>query len=351
MNDASANIAVYITLGAGAFLLLARRYSPKVAAAAGIFIGLFLSLAMEVLQAYVLGRTSSLFDLACNVTGTSAGVIAAWIFRRKGSRFRSYAAPPVLLLACWVCYHLYPFVPAFSLARMPGELMLWLHPQSVSVIETWSFAAEWLAAGIAVKRLFGPLRLWWLLAALAFHFAVRPFVAARPLMLEELWGLIVALLLWKTLSPRARSSPWFLISVVVLREWVPTPWSSLSSAFWWFPFKMLFASTRLVAILFLSRAMFDYGAILWLWFNRGMSYIKAGAILASTLAVLALMQRYLPGGALSMTDPALVLLLALIFRTSSVAPFQQDADVVPNKPMPVQFPGAVQAVKGARTSV
>ena len=88
-------------------------------------------------------------------------------------------------------------------------------------------------------------------------------------------------------------------------------------AFSWIPFQPLIATDRDIAVMFLARATFDYTAILWLWRRRGMPYQKSGAILASLLAVLAAIQRYLPGDALSMTDPALALLAALICYSAS----------------------------------
>jgi len=145
---------------------------------------------------------------------------------------------------------------------------------------------------------------------------VRPFIPARPLVLEEVLGVILAALLWITLPKPVRSSPGLLISAVLLRGWDPLPWPVVPPAFSWVPFQALLANSRGYAVFALSRAMFDYVAILWLWRNRGMAYEKGGAVLASALALLVVMQgyRYLPGNYLSMADPALALLAALILR-------------------------------------
>lgn len=319
MSDAFLNVVVYVPLGALAFLSQARRRSPRAAVAVAILTGLFLSLGMELLQVYVPGRTSSLLDVANNVTGAFVGALAAWRFQMLANRSGRPALPPVLLLGCWACYHLYPFVPSILFSRMRFELMLWLHPQSVSFIEIWGYASEWVAVGIAVRQLFGRIGLRWLPVALAFHFAVRPFIPARPLVLEEALGIILGVLLWKGLPEQLGSSPALLISAVLLREFAPLHWSVVPPVFSWIPFQAPLTSRGGRDILLLSRATFDYAGILWLWQNRGMSYEKAGAILVSALAVLAVIQRYLPGDALSMTDPALAFLLALTFRTSSTA--------------------------------
>jgi hypothetical protein len=76
----------------------------------------------------------SLIDVACNLTGLSIGTVAAWRFRKIGLRIGQPALPPVLLLACWICYHLYPLVPMVLFSRMRFEWMLWLHSPRVSLI-------------------------------------------------------------------------------------------------------------------------------------------------------------------------------------------------------------------------
>jgi len=329
MTDAFLNVVVYVPLGALSFLYSARRHSRPAAAAAAILTGLLLSLGMELLQVFVPERTSSLLDVACNVTGASLGALAAWRLEGLGSRSAQPALAPVLLLVCWACYHLYPFIPSIHFERMRIELMMWLHPSSFSFIDVWGYAAEWVALGIAVQHLFGRRGLRWLPVALAFHFAVRPFIPARPLVLEEALGVILAVLLWITLPEPVRSSPGLLISAVLLRGWALLPWPVVPPAFSWVPFQALIASTRVGAVFGLSRVMFDYVAILWLWRNRGMSYAKGGAILASALAVLAVMQgyRYLPGDFLSMADPALALLAALILRLGTGEDPQRQGNV------------------------
>ncbi|HEY3823661.1 MAG TPA: VanZ family protein [Bryobacteraceae bacterium] len=308
MLDASANVLVYIPLGAIAFAAPARRQSARVAAIAAIFLALFLSLGMELLQAYVPGRTSSLFDLTCNVAGASLGIAAAWRFRR----LERWAFPPLLMLACWACYHLYPVVPMVVLSRNAFEVELWIHPPSISFVEIWSYAAEWLAVGIAVERLLGRKWLRWLPMVLVFHFVVRPIIPARPIVLEDLLGGMLALAFWNVLPERVRSSPWPLSLVVFLRALAPLHWYPVTG-FSWIPFRVFLSSSREVAIQYLARALFDYAAILWLWQGRDVSYITSATILASTLAALVFLHGYLPGDVLSMTDPTLVVLAALIF--------------------------------------
>jgi VanZ family protein len=314
--DAAINIVAYMPLGALVFLAAARRRSPRAAVGWAVLTGLLLSVCMEVLQVYIPGRTASLFDAACNAAGAAVGALAAW----RASRFRGLEAAPAVLLGCWIAYHLYPFVPLLSMDRMRFELAIWLHLQSFSVVEAWGYAAEWVAVGAALQRIFGAVRPWWMLLALAFHFAARPIMVSMPLLPEEAAGALLAFLLWKALAEPLRCGPWLLISAILLRGWVPLRWPPAPPAFAWIPFQTLLASSRGMAIVPLFRTAFDYTGVLWLWRLRGMPYKRGGAILAAGLAVLALVQLNLPGRVLSMTDPALALLLATVFAQRDYAP-------------------------------
>ncbi len=312
IGDAS-NVAIYVPLGAIAFLAAAQHFSKRAALVTATLTGLSISVCMEVLQFYVPGRGTDLIDVLFNSIGAALGALLAWRCRKPGSRFQSLAAP-ILLLGCWVLYHFFPFIPSIGFERTTIELGMWFHPLSFSLLDACQYAAEWLAAGMVLQRLFGHVRLWWAPAAFVIHFTARPVFISRPFVLEEILGLALAVLLWSWLPRRARLDPWLLIAVALVREIAPFIGSSSHSSHAWIPFQVLFASMRGEAINFLFRVTFDYGAILWLWHCRGVSYRRAGIILACLLACAAAAKGFLSGSTISTTDPALVLLLALTLQ-------------------------------------
>ena len=57
------------------------------------------------------------------------------------------------------------------------------------------------------------------------------------------------------------------------------------------------------------RKAFDYGAMVWLPGNAGLSYLRVGIGVATVLAILEWIQRYLPGRTPEITDAVLTLLL------------------------------------------
>ena len=323
LRDAAVNLILYFPFGFAAFRALKRRPSPFFSALIAVAAGFALSMAMEILQVYLPSRVSSAWDIVCNTAGTALGALAAWQFhpaladiaRRNRRRFASSAA---LILACWACYHLYPFFPLISMVRLRTEIALLAHPDSVLVTEIFASAAEWFAASLAAEALLGRMRVRWILYFVCFRLAVRPLLITRPLGLEEVVAAALVAILWKVLPATARvhAGLALLVSAVLLREIAPAGLAGIPRDFSWIPFHTLFEYDRQATIAVLFRKTFEYGAIIWLLFRSGLSYSKAGALVASSLAICAIIERYLQRQQLNLTDP---LLAALITVALSVA--------------------------------
>ena len=318
LRDAAINLLLYVPLGMAAFLASARRHGRLVAFDAALLIALGLSASMEMLQIYDAGRTCSLFDVFCNVSGAAAGALAALVLRpelesltrRKPGRHSSAA---LLLAACWASYQLYPFFPLLSHTKLRGALELLAGTASFSAVEVWASAAEWLAAALAMEAFFGRMRPRWLLAAMAC-LPVRLFIAERSLTLSEALGAALALLFWSLLPERKRlrAGVFLLASATVLRELSPFRLAATPHPFSWIPFAATFESERQSATVILLRKAFEYGALVWLFRTQGSSYARAAVVVAGSLAVLEAIQRYLPGRTPEITDSVVALLMALV---------------------------------------
>jgi len=328
LRDAAINLLLYFPLGMAAFLAAARRHGRLVAFDAALLIALGLSASMEMLQIYDPGRTCSLFDVLCNVSGAAAGAAAALVFRpeleslaRQEPRLHGPAA--LLLAACWASYQLYPFFPLLSHAKLRASLELLAQTASFSAVEVWASAAEWLAAALVLEALFGRLRPRWLLAAMAC-LPLRLFIAERSVTAGETLGAALALLFWSLLPERKRlpAGALLLASAVVLRELSPFRFAATPHPFSWIPFAATFDSDRQSATVVLLRKAFEYGALVWLFRTRGISYARAAVAVAGSLAVLEAIQRYLPGRTPEITDSVLTLLIALVLwrLTSRASP-------------------------------
>jgi VanZ family protein len=318
LRDAAINLLLYVPLGMAAFLAAARRHGRLVAFDAALLIALGLSASMEMIQIYDPGRTCSLFDVFCNVSGAAAGALAALVFqpglaslaRRKPGR---HGPAALLLAACWASYQLYPFFPPLSRTRLRASLELLAGTASISVVEVWANAAEWLAAALVLEALFGRLQLRWLLAAMAC-LPLRLVIAERSLTLGETLGAALALLLWSLLPEKKRlpAGAFLLASATLLRELIPFRLAETPQPFSWIPFAATFDSNRQSAVVVLLRKAFEYGALVWLFRTCGISYARAALAVAGSLAVLEAIQRYLPGRTPEITDSVLTLLMAMV---------------------------------------
>ena len=318
LRDIPINLLIYLPLGMAAFLAAARRHGRLVAFYAALLIALGLSASMEMLQIYDPGRTCSLLDMLCNVCGAAAGALAAMVFHQQlvslaWHKPGRHGPAALLLAACWASYQLYPFFPVFSQTRLRASLRLLAQTTSFSAMEIWASAAEWLAAALVLEALLGGLRPRWLLAAMAC-LPLRLFIVGRSLTLNEALGAALALLLWSLLPERKRllAGLVLLAAATVLRELSPFRFEATPHPFSWIPFAATFESERQSATVILLRKTFEYGALVWLFRRRGISYAGAAAAVAGSLAVLETMQRYLPGRSPEITDSVLTLLMTLV---------------------------------------
>jgi VanZ family protein len=326
VRDAAANVLFYIPLGAVAFLTLARR-RPRMAALAGaVLLGAALSASIEMLQIYVPGRYCSLVDLATNTVGAALGAVAALAYRRQLERkwVRRRApgmSPPLLLLAFWLGHQLFPFIPILHPKLLLSGLAALINAPSISGVDVWANAAEWLAAAVALEVILrgfpapaaGGLSWRWLGISM-LCLPLRTVITGRTLSLEAVLGAALALLLWRAAPARWRrpAALWALAGAIVLRELAPFHFAHRMAPFSWIPFAATLESNREAGMVILLRKAYDYGAVVWLLHLAGWRYARAAALVAAVLAVFEGAQRYLPGRTPEITDPLLALLMALV---------------------------------------
>jgi len=332
--DVVLNILLYVPVGVFALLEMARRRdagAPSRARQSGRFgmvvaaavLGLALSAAMELLQAYDARRDTSPSDLITNTAGAAAGALLALIFRpalvslvRRGAR-RSVAAT-VMLAVFWTGFQLYPLFPSFRSVRLHDGLAFLAHRPPLRPVEIWAVAAEWFAIWLLLETFDWPVRDLWMAATLMV-LPLRIFIPRQTVSWDDVLGAALALGLWWGSAPRRRlgRGAWILASAILLRELAPFQFSSHAAPFSWAPFYATLASERHGAVVVLLRKAFDYGAAVWALHAIGWSYARAGGSVAAALFGLELVQVYLPGRTPESTDPLLALLMALALWLAS----------------------------------
>jgi hypothetical protein len=215
-----------------------------------------------------------------------------------------------LLVACWGAYQLYPFFPIFSSTRLEHVLHTLIATRTLSPVATWTAAAEWFAAALALEAIFGRLRTSWLCAAMLVS-GLRIFMPSRSLAPEEVAGAALALIAWEILPSKRRrpAGVWMALSAILLVELAPFHFTRHATSFSWIPLGASFENERGAALVILLRKAFLYGATIWLLVRSGTHYPVAGGALAASLLVLEMVQRYLPGRTPEITDSLIAVMM------------------------------------------
>lgn len=199
-------------------------------------LGALLSLSVELVQACLSARTSSLSDLAANAAGAFVGAavfLAPWRLpafvaaRRAGARPLLAAQPlralAAITLLAWFAGRTFPWVLTVDVGQIRQNLAF-AKPVLAGhfPLDGWRLAAhfaQWVLAGIALRALLRPwapvLRLTVGLAA--FALAVQLLLAVPTLSLEQLVALPLALALLVALRLPAMTAtlPAFLASAAL----------------------------------------------------------------------------------------------------------------------------------------
>ncbi len=316
-DDVVANILLYIPLGFFALYAFGGRTLPAVAAATAAGFGL--SLLVELVQFYDIGRAQELSDICSNTVGALLGAAAGVAARRRVSS--PYLA---LLLACWLGDRWYPAPPSLPVVRL-GRLLL---VSSIPALDLLRFFAAWLAVALILETLCGgPRSRVALPALLAISLLLRALtVEVEP---AEIAGGTLAALAWSgvlwRLRVRAAIAAVVFVVLVTLVALAPFHFSASARAFGWVPFRAFLQSETGGAIRSFFEKAFLYGGMVWLLVRAGFSAGAATAFGAALVFCLRLIQVYLPGRSAEITDTILFLLFAGMMKAVSLARPARDA--------------------------
>jgi glycopeptide antibiotics resistance protein len=310
-DDVVANILLYIPFGFFAGYALERRALAAVAGAAAA--GFALSLFVELIQFYDVGRVQDLVDICTNTSGAFLGGVAAAASRRRVPS--PYLA---LILVYWLGSRWYPAHPPDPAIRLGPFLLV----PSVTPLDLFFGFAAWLAIGSILEALCGA----------ASSRVVLPVLLVISLLLRalavdvepaEIAGGVSAAMLWcgGLWRVRARASIVALLFVVLvaLLAMAPFHFSATARAFGWVPFRSFLESETGSAIRSFFEKAFLYGGMMWLLVRAGFSAGASTAFGAALVFCLRLTQVYLPGRSAEITDTILVLMFAAMMKQASQA--------------------------------
>lgn len=320
-GDFLANILLYLPFGF--FAVQALRGRTAVGMAGATFAGTVLSTSMELLQFYVPGRETSLADICSNTIGSSLGAGAGILLSR---RFTLDFLRPIrmhlsssLILACWLGYRLFPFVPVIDLHKYWHAVKPLLVAPLLPPLDLYRYIVVWLVLAIVLDEICEAA---W--TNVVFPVVVALLLSCRILIIDaalspaEVVGAAIAVVCWAGFLSRvrARSLVTFslLIVLVILRALVPFHFAATPRPFTWVPFHgFLHGSILLNAQSFLEKT-FLYGSLVWLAMRAGCAWRAAVLGCGGLVFGLALLQVYIPGRSAEISDLVILLVIGAVIQ-------------------------------------
>jgi VanZ family protein len=322
-GDLAANLLLYAPLGLVLALAFAR-LRPWPATLLALLLCALLSAGLEFAQIFARHRVASGWDLVLNSIGGGFGAVAGTVLapRRAADalawRPQVAEAFPAVLLACWLGYRLYPYVPALDVGEWRASLKPLLPPLDPDPLRIVRLAILWLVAGrmLDAARPRGEAGLLLAVLMLGTLAAAVPLIGRR-LTVEEIAAVGLALPAWlvlRRLSWRDRLLFPALLLAVLLEGLAPYTFLAEPRPFGWIPLRSLMEGqwgNGLQAVLYKS---FLYGGLLWLGLRAGLwPALAAGFAVAVALAV-STAQTWLPGRSAEVTDAVIAAGTILVLR-------------------------------------
>lgn len=283
------------------------------------------SLAVELMQAYIPGRNSSLRDVFLNSIGAYLGMLLTQfpIFdpERLTRRLRSIESlrGTFLLVSLWIVIQFFPFVPVLKLYQL--RLM------SISSLGWQSISAKTIEiAALSTFVLF----LWsehqsrrstlWFGTVLMLLSPLQLFLWSREPIPAEIFASIIGFAIglgfvWSQKELHLRALTATAIGLLLWRELQPFSWeASALNQFNWIPFQATFEYTRTEAIHTICLKCFLY------WYTlrqihraSGITLFKCASAMAAFFLVAEWSQCYQIGRTPEITDALLCLMGAIPF--------------------------------------
>jgi len=230
-GDMFNNVLLYVPFGFCVALLLEPRWGRFTGIVVGTLLGAMLSLGLELLQASVAIRVSSLRDLSLNATGSLLGTVLGTVFHAVGSRVSPQGIPrsrsafvAMSILVLWLLERLWPLLPDPGLGQLKRAVRPLLTPQ-IDWMSLAGFFVGWLVVTQVVFSLVRRQRAMdALLIVIATVLVGRTFVAGSTLEVAEIAAialLLPVLVPFSRLDDGARST----IVAVLLGVWLA--WTSV----------------------------------------------------------------------------------------------------------------------------
>jgi VanZ family protein len=322
-GDFLANIMFYLPFGFFARLAIARNCRMFQTVLFIAISGALLSSAMELAQYYVQSRVTAANDVYANVIGTSLGAIIGSLgygnVRLPLFGEISCHSVPCLLLAFWVGYRLFPYIPTIDLHKYWDAIKpVVLHPRFTSS-DLFRYTVTWLTIGALIEAIAGPRRAWLLFPMfIASVLLAKVLIVSKTLSAAEVVGAGSAVVAWFVLAVgvgerfRVASIALLLSTSVILERLAPFQFNVHARHFGWVPFLGFMYGALEVNVMSFFEKAFLYGSLIWLIGRAGIRYSTAAVLVAAMIFCTSWVETYLPNRSAEITDALMTLLIGTI---------------------------------------
>ncbi len=321
-GDFISNILLYMPLGFAGAISVGRRASLSQMGMATLM-GAGLSLSMEIAQYWDVGRDTEATDLYANTIGTALGAFAGWFlgqdFEWPLRRELSANKVPALLLAAWIGYRLYPYVPTISMHKYIGAVKAIFMRPDLTAYGVFRQTAVWLAIRAMTERIGGPARaagLFWRFAGFIFFASV--LIISTWISLSQILGLLLAWFVWRMLAPWPRAPLVAAAAAMTLYlpvfRLAPFAFTDTPNPYGWIPFFSFMQGSIDTDVQAFFEKSFLYGGTIWLLVAAGMGLKPATRIVAILLLAASFADVYVPGRSAEVTDAVLAVTFGLFIH-------------------------------------
>ncbi|MCF6211109.1 MAG: VanZ family protein [Gammaproteobacteria bacterium] len=315
-GDALSNILLFAPFGYFAVLAYGRKVWL-------IITPLALAVGVQVLQIYLPGRDANLQDVFWNMLGTGLGggmALLSWPrpsgLGTTGDR-RVNAA--LLLIGSWLAYRLMPFVPSIDWQQFKDSLKpLLLHPQ-FSYVGLLHDAVAWAVVAYLWSLLCHSKNAGlWLLILISGVFSLEVLIVKNTISLTNVLGAALGVGLWWLWLRRAPSGYVILILLLMLSLLLsglaPFQLRTVPGNFYWLPFHGFLGGSMMINISVVFEKGFFYGALILLLQKESGRFLFAVVSACLLTLTIEIGQVFVYGRTAEITDPVLVLLIAMALR-------------------------------------
>lgn len=315
-GDVLSNIFLFVPFGYLGALVYRRQAGLLVAA-------LIVAAGVQVLQVYLPGRDANLQDVIWNMLGYVVGAGLAhlpWLRLSLASDTgRQGVNTALLLIGCWLAYRLMPFVPSIDWQLWKDSLKpLLLYPR-FSFVGVLHDAAAWAVVACLWPQAWRRSRAdLWLLLLVAGVFALEVVIVKNSVSANNVLGALLGIGLWQLWLKRMTSGRVVLAVLLalslLLSGLAPFQPRGFMGSFHWLPFQGFLGGAMLINVSVLFEKGFFYGALIYLLQQQsGRFGVAAGFVFALTLLI-EIGQLFVHGHTAEITDPLLVLLIAMALK-------------------------------------